>query len=225
MAVLHFGGRKIFNHKMEKPDYNIEFAHIYADEQFDTEQIKSGEILKEVITRLERKNKTFVVSVLIDEFHPVMFKLNEGEMVDELKKHGISVDFIGYESKLGVVADDLINFLPQSMLKLEHFSKSEKEALVLQNHNGKIGLKEEFEFTYRHTCALLSASWSMCRLGILKIPPDAVRNLSGKTFEAKNLITILPEKYRSVEDKVVGIVRSTKFNDVILNMKYEFFKI
>ena len=111
------------------------------------------------------------------------------------------------------------------MLKLEHFNKLEKEVLVLEHHNGIIGLKEEFEFSYRHTCALLSASWSMCRLGILKIPQDAIRKLSNKTFEAHKIITILPEKYRVVEDKVLEIIKSTKFNDVVQDIEYEFFKI
>lgn len=210
---------------MDKPDYNIEFAHIYADEQFGNEQIKSIEILKKVISNLNTANKSFVISVLIDEFHPVVFKLNEAEMVEEFLKYDIAVDFIGYESKLGVVADEIIDYLPKSMLKLEYFNNPEKEALVLQNHNGKIGLKEEFEFASRHTCALLSASWSMCRLGILKIPQDAIRNLNNKTFEAHKVITILPEKYHAVEDKVIEIIKSTKFNNVVQDMEYEFFKI
>lgn len=210
---------------MNKLNYNIEFAHIYADEQFGNEQVKSIEILKKVISNLEKNNKSFVISVLIDEFHPVVFKLNENEMMEEFLKYDIAVDFVGYESKLGVVADELINYLPKSMLKLEHFHKPEKEALVLEDHNGKIGLKEEFEFAYRHTCALLSASWSLCRLGIFKIPQDAVHNLGNKTFEAHKVITILPEKYRTVEDKVIEIIKSTKFNDVVKNIEYEFFKI
>ncbi len=210
---------------MNKPDYNIEFAHIYADEQFGDEQIRSIKVLKKVISNLNKNNKSFVISVLIDEFHPVVFKLNENEMIKEFLKYNVAVDFIGYESKLGVVADEIINYLPKSMLKLEHFNKPEKEALVLENHNSKIGLREEFEFAYRHTCALLSASWSMCRLGIQKIPQDAVRSLSNKTFEAHKVITILPEKYRAVEDKVIEIIKSTKFKSATKDIEYEFFKI
>ena len=86
---------------MNKPDYNIEFAHIYADEEFGEEQAKSIDIVKTVISNLKKSNKSFVTSVLIDEFHPVVFKLNENEMVEEFRKYDVEVDFIGYESKLG----------------------------------------------------------------------------------------------------------------------------
>jgi len=206
-------------------DYNIEFAHIYADEPFGNEQFKSMELLKKVIAKLKKEGKTFVISILIDEFHPVVFKLDENEIIEEFKKQGIVVDFIGYESKLGSIADEIIKELPKSMLKLEHFNKPEKEVLLLKNHNGKIGLKEEFEFMYRHTCALLSASWSLCRLGEFKIPQDAIHNLTNKSFEAKKLITILPEKYHPVEDKVIDIIKSTKFKNSVKNMEYEFFDI
>jgi len=208
-----------------QPDYNIEFAHMYADESFGDEQIKSIEILKKITSRLKKENKTFVISFLIDEFHPTVFKLNENKIIKEFEKQGISIDFIGYESKLGLVADEIIKELPTSMLKIENFNKMEKDVLLLKNHNGKIGLKEDFKFMYRHTCALLSASWSLCRLGILKIPPDAVCNLTGKIFESKKIITILPEKYHLVEDKVIEIVESTRFKDSIEDMNYKFFEI
>ena len=110
-------------------------------------------------------------------------------------------------------------------MKIENFTKPEKEVLLLKNHDSKIGLKEEFEFMYRHTCALLSASWSLCRLGVFQIPQDAIRNLTNKDFEAKKLITILPEKYHVVEDKVLEIIKSTKFKDSIKNTEYEFFEM
>jgi hypothetical protein len=161
---------------------------------------------------------------LIDEFHPVILKLDEKKMVEEFKKHGIEVDFIGYESKLGNISNQLIQELPKSMLKLEHFSKPEKEALILEEGYKNIGLEEEFKSVFRHTCALLSASWSLCRLGIYQIPSDAINKLKNKPFEAKKIITILPEKYHPVEDKVLEIIKSTKFKKMIRNIKYEFFK-
>lgn len=210
---------------MDKLEYNIEFAHIYADEEFGEEQIKSIEILKNVIARLKKERQTFVISVFIDEFHPVIFKLDERKMIAEFKKHGIEVDFVGYESKLGDISNQLIQELPKSMLKLEHFHKPEKEVLIFEEDNKKIGLKEEFKFAYRHTCALLSASWSLCRLGIYKIPSEAINNLNKKTFEAKRIITILPEKYRPVEDKVLEIITATRFKKSIENIQYEFFKL
>ncbi|MDD4333052.1 MAG: hypothetical protein PHT51_02970 [Patescibacteria group bacterium] len=208
-----------------QPDYNLEFAHIYADEEFGLEQLKSLEVLKKVISKLKKENKTFVTSILIDEFHPVVFRLDENKIIEEFKKHGIVVDFIGYESKLGIIADKILKELPKSMLKLEHFHKPEKEILMLKENNKKIGLKEDFAFMYRHTCALLSCSWSLCRLGIFKIPKDAIRNLSNANFDAKRIITILPEKYRVVEDKIIEIIKSSKYKKAVQNIEYEFFEI
>lgn len=206
-------------------DYNIEFAHIYADEEFGDEQLKSMELLKKVIAKLDTEGKTFVISILIDEFHPVVYKLDENKIIEEFKRQGVTVDFIGYESKLGSIADEMIKEVPQSMIKLEHFHKPEKEVLMLQESTHKFGLEEKFKFAYRHTCAMLSCSWSMCRLGIYRIPQDAIRSLTNKQFEAKKLLTILPEKYRSVEDKVIEIVGATKFKGSVKNMEYEFFDI
>ncbi len=208
---------------MKKVDYNIEFAHIYADEAFGKEQIRSAEILKEIISKLKKQNKTYVISILIDEFHPVVFKLDEKTIIKKCKKLGINIDFVGYESKLGIVGDQLIKEIPKSDLKIEHFHKPEKEVVILEENHKKIGLKEEFNFMYRHTCALLSTSWSLCRLGTYNIPPEAIHNLTNKPFEAKKLITILPEKFHPVENKVLEIIKSTKFKTVIKNINYEFF--
>lgn len=208
-----------------QPDYNIEFAHIYADEEFGEEQLKSMEILKKIILKLKKAGKTVVISILIDEFHPVVFKLDENKIIEEFKKHGIKVDFIGYESKLGIIADKIVKELPKSKLKLEHFHKPEKKVLMLEENNKNIGLKEEFKFMSRHTCALSSCSWSLCRLGVFKIPPDAIRNLTKTCFEANKIITILPEKYRAVENRVIEIINTTKYKKAVKNMEYDFFKI
>lgn len=97
------------------------------------------------------------------------------------------------------------------------------EVLILEENKQKIGLKESSGFMYRHTCALLSASWSLSRLGIYTVPEKAVKNLTEKKFVARKLITILPEKYREVENKVIEIIKSTKFKDTLNNIEYKYF--
>ena len=207
-----------------KPDYNIEFSHIYSDETFGDEQLRSMQILKKVVSNMEKENKTFVVSILIDEFHPTTFILDEEKIVSKFKKYGITVDFVGYESKFGGVADKVIKNIPKSLLKFELFDKSQKEVLLLRKNKLKIGLKEKSKFGVKHTCALLSASWTLCRLGAFRVPLGSVRNFTGKSFDAKKTITILPEKYRSVECNVINILNFSKFRSLAKNTKYHFFK-
>ena len=120
-----------------KQNYNIEFAHIYADERFGEEQIKSIKILKKITNKLTKEGKTFVTSILIDEFHPVVFKLDEDKMLSEFKKHDITVDFLGYESQLGTIADQLIKEIPADKLKMDHFHKPQKEVLILEKEKQK----------------------------------------------------------------------------------------
>jgi hypothetical protein len=213
----------IVNEGTMQPEYNIEFAHIYADEDFGKEQIKSMEILKHVLVRLQKEKKTYVISILIDEFHPTRCTIDEESIVEVCKRNGIAIDFIGYESKLDKVANKVIKGLPRPLLTIEHFHQPEKEVLVLQEHHEHIGLTEHVKCTYRHTCAVLSASWTLCRLGKFSTPPNAIRRLTNKQFTAKNVITILPEKYRAVEDKVLEIINTTKDKCLIKKIEYEFF--
>ena len=129
---------------MIESDYNIEFAHFYADQVIGKEQINSIEILNEFTHKLNCKNKTFVISILVDEFHTATYKLNKTRIINEFKKHGITLDFIGYESKLAALTEQIVRELPKSMLKHEHFSKPKKEVLILNANNKKVGLEEEF---------------------------------------------------------------------------------
>src|SRR3989344_3794911 len=133
---------------MKKPDYNIEFSHIYADEKFGSEQIHSIEILKEVLQKLKRRNKTFVTCILIDEFNPSVSCLDDKKLLGQVRKYGIPVDFIGFESKIGMISDRLIKELPKSKLKLEYFHRPQKEVLLLQKGDKQIGLREHYDFMY-----------------------------------------------------------------------------
>ena len=208
---------------MPKLDYNIEFAHIYADEDFGDEQIKSIELLRGVISRLTKAKKTFVTSVLIDDFNPVIFKLNDAKVISIIKKYKVPFDFFAYESKFGEISDKLLREIPNSKLKLEHFHNPQKEVLFLHNKSDNIGLKEQRAFSYKHTCALLAAAWTLCRLGVYDLPKSSVKNLENKDFAAKKLITILPKKYENSEKKVLDIIRATKFNKMADNIEYVFF--
>lgn len=210
-------------------DYNIEFAHIYADEEFGSEQIEGAKILRQVAQRLDKEGQSYTINILIDEFHPAVFKLDIQNLIHKFKEQGIAVDAVGYESKFCEVSDLLLKELPSHLLKEAHFHKPEKDVLLLEECKGKhckdIGLEDEFPFMKRPTCALLSAPWSLSRLGLYPLAEGAVTSLTNKEFQAKRLITILPEKYRVVEDKVQEIIGVTKFKDVLAHIQYEYFAV
>lgn len=204
-------------------DYNLEFAHIYADEQFGPEQAKGLVRANEVMARLSAAGKTFVTSVLIDEFNPINNTLDEHEFIERLKVNNTPIDFIGYESRFTAIADLVIRELPTSMLTLKNFNHPDRSVLMLQDGPLKIGLEEK-KPKLKHTCAILSAAWTLCRLGVYQLPEGGVKVLNSKQkFVARKTITILPEKYRSNEDRVLEIIKNLPHRERLLDIEYEFF--
>lgn len=119
---------------MRKVDYNIEFAHIYADEILGEEQIRSIKILKQVIKKLNKQNKKYVLSILVDDYHSTNSQININKLIQEIKSFGIDVDFIGFESKLIKYADSLIKRIPRNKLSVELFDAPQKKVLMLNHH-------------------------------------------------------------------------------------------
>lgn len=195
---------------MSNSDYSIEFAHIYADEVFGDEQAKSIDIAKEVIESLKEQRRSFVTSILIDDYNPSELTLDEEEFLKWVRSFGIDIDFVGHEAGFAPISDALLTEIPKSKLKLEYFHGHQKNVLLLHGkHN--IGLKEYRGKLTKHTCSILSAAWTLCRLGIYKSPSGSITSLSGKPFSANKIITILPEKYKEGENKVLDIIKSTKY--------------
>lgn len=178
--------------------------------------------MKRVIRKI--RDQTFVCTILIDDFHATSANLTKEDLTQECHSQGINLDFIAYESKLTTIADQLIREVPRRLLKMEYLSNTEEEILILENGNARIGLGKHTQHKFRHTCALLSASWLLCRLGAYQIPSRALKRFGSGLFEARKALTILPDKYRKVESKALEIIRSTRFKDNITNIEYHFFK-
>ena len=97
----------------------------------------------------------------------------------------------------------------------EKFGK--REVLMLRNAEDKIGLMD----SNKPTCSLLIAVWILCRFGVYEI--QKARKLSDKGFESNNLITILPEKYQSSENKAPSIIEITKYSNLLNKVEYKYF--
>ncbi len=196
-------------------DFNVEFGHIYSDQEFGKEQIQSIQRAKKVLQDLEKRRKSFTTVVLIDEYSPIVSTLEETQFLKEMGNKDLRPDFIAYESNLTAIADKIIESIPKIKLKTE--SIKGKKVLILITDKKRIGLKDNLG---RHTCSMLIAAWILARLGLFDIP---IKKYGKSSFPGKKLITILPEKYRETEKKVLEILEVTKYKKEVKKVRYEFF--
>jgi len=189
-------------------DYNIEFAHIYADKSYGEEQANSIKALKKFLEKI--KGKTYVTVVLIDDFNPGHAMAEEEEFLKKISSQ-VDLDFVAYEAGLVEVAIELLN----------HIDDIDKQGKVIMlRKDGIIGLTTN---KGDPTCALLIVAWHLCRLGLMEVPKKVVKNFSEKTFTADKILTILPERYRSHKDRVLAIIKASKFKDHLDQIEYLFF--
>lgn len=165
---------------LKKSDYNIEFAHIYINENFANEHRQASKIAKNKLQDLAKQNKTGILTVLIDDYNPSDSILNVDEFLEKLNKLGAKPDYMVYESKLASYKD-----------------------IILKEMNGKIKNKYE-KYIYNHSkcpCSFLIAVWHLVRLGFLNANP-MIEHLGKKPFIAEKIITILPQRYAEIEKKL-----------------------
>jgi len=194
-------------------DYNIEFAHIYADQTFGKEQIKSVKLLKNIIKKLVNEGKSFSTVILIDEFSPENNTLNEVEFLDKIRKNNVSIDFLAHESGLSEKLTKLLNGIDKKKLQ------TEGNTIFISDKGKRIGLR----IKGRVTCSALMAIWTLSRLGIESLSNKTIKPLTNKKFQGRKLITILPKKYRETENKVLTILKNTKHRGITNKLEYVFF--
>jgi len=202
---------------MEKVDYNIEFAHVYSDQVgLNEEQIESAKVTKKLIDNLIKQNKTFVLTLLVDEYHPEFHKLNFNKFLKELEKFGVPPTYIAYESRMISAAKLLLKAIPKDMKKTVKFHPKipiKEEITYLINNNKEIKLKTKAQVVHfsRYTCALLSCAWVLLRFGVIQAK-NAVE-LTGltepKPFAGKNIINVLPKKYKGVEIANKNLIKAS----------------
>ncbi|MCK5234886.1 MAG: hypothetical protein KAJ88_03500 [Candidatus Aenigmarchaeota archaeon] len=217
---------------MEKVDYNIEFAHIYSDQsELTDEQIKSAEVTKKIIDTLEKNGKSFVLTLLVDEYHPKFHKLNFNRFLKKLEALGVPPTYIGYESRMVSAAKLLLKSIPSDMKITSRFHPeikvNEEVTYLVYGKGKKIKLKTRGNVIHfsRYTCALLSTAWVLLRFGVIQAK-NAVE-LTGltrpKPFAAANIINVLPRKYEGVETANKNIILATQYKKYAKNMHSEFF--
>lgn len=128
---------------LAKSDYNIEFGHIYANQEFGEEQIKSIKILQKLLEDIKSKGQVFVTSVLVDELHAGGVNFNKDKLLKEINSYGIFPDFFGLESKLLSVSSQLIPKIPKKLLSVKYFNS--KNVLLLNGVQDDIGLISNYD--------------------------------------------------------------------------------
>jgi hypothetical protein len=98
---------------MEKVDFNIEYAHIYAnefrrDEIIGEEQMKSVEVVKQIIGDLETIGKSYSLNILVDDYNEEVTKVDEKALFSQLNEIGLPPDHVMRESQLAVSSAEIL---------------------------------------------------------------------------------------------------------------------
>lgn len=198
---------------------HIEFAHIYQDKFIEEEQINSISILK----RLNLCKETNTFSILVDDYNLKEKKWNNSYLIEKIKEHNIPLDFIFFESKFKNKVKDLINKLPKENIKIETFKKEKKKVIFYKKNNKKIALKTIYlSGKEKYSCIALSTCWKLSKLGYFKFPENSYMKLNNKSLNRNNTITILPKKYKKIEDNVCVLIKEIN-NNILGNIKYIYY--
>lgn len=201
----------------------VEFAHIYADSVWGSEQDESLTVMKDHLAGIH-PDELVVSAVLIDDLHVDHNTLDVTDFLRAILRRGIAPDFVVFEGKLAPVAETIIHSLPAEALIWETFRKQNKRVLsYLTPQGARIGLKNVYEGHEEHTCALLSAAWSLCRAGVCEFPKDSVIRLTEAPITGERIVSVLHSKYEGVERKVVELIRACGWDDVIPRLDLVFF--
>lgn len=200
----------------EKVDFSIEFAHIYLDQIPGSEQTESLKILGNKAKELEKLSKTFNKVILIDDFTPEKTILKKEEYIESVKKD-TDLDFVALESQLAMFAHKFIEEIKKEFvetkvingIETKTFRKGQESIGLITNNN-------------KPSCTLLIAIWYLCRLGIYGVPAKT-QSFSDKSFVGRKLITIIPEKYKEGEEKVLKLLKETKYNYLIKDIEQIYF--
>jgi hypothetical protein len=202
----------------------VEFAHIYADSMFGDEQDVSLTVMKNYLDRESNPESLVVAAILIDDLHIEHNTLDVTEFIRCILRRGLAPDHVVFEGKLAPVAETIIHSLPQEDLVWDQFSRQNKRVLSYLSPNGKkIGLKNVYEDHEEHTCALLSAAWSLCRAGVCEFPEDSIVRLTEAPVIGERIVSVLHRKYEGVEAKVIQLIKAIGHEDLVPRLELVFF--
>lgn len=188
---------------MEKIDFNIEYAHIYSDEEFGQEHRDSLAVLELVLEVIRGAGQSYNLNLLIDEYHPDINNLDINSFVNKLANKGFSPDYLYMESELH---KDIHLFI-SSLTRDKYIEDYEKY------------LKKKD----KSPCSYLIASWYLKRLGVLPIDNLQKVTETTKPFCGKKIINILDEKYKENENRAIDLIRNSTYAQHVDDIIYYFY--
>ena len=160
-------------------DVSIEYAHIYTNNHVNKEHETSLNILGKLKTTLEDQDRSFSLSVLVDDYSFPDPTFDYDTFTSWLSDKGFKPDLIYRESQLIPLCDDVLKKLKDEKLRqqLTDYIKAKK-----------------------YPCSLFIAAWYLLRLGYLQ------NDSFDSELTAKKLHNILPKSFKPFEDKGLEIM-------------------
>ncbi len=216
---------------MKKVSYNIEFGHIYVDQKFSLLQRESSKIADKFIEKLKSKNETYATAILIDDYLPSYSYLDVYAFLEKVKDVGVPPDYVVYQTQLLSLAHKLIGSINEKNIfeeKTETKFKSNRDTVLLTHRSiSSISLKDEYFAKvedYVETPVLIAA-WYLLRLGIFKKQGIVKETKYTKKvpFAGEKLLTIIPQKYKGIDETAKTILRYTSYKDALGQIKNVYF--
>lgn len=206
-------------------DVSVEFCHIYQDKRFGEEQKRSISLLKNILHELETKQKTYITSVLVDDFHveKEKEKWELSSLLEHMKSYHIMPDMIAMESKFTTVADHIISLIPERYKKREYFRKEKKHVMFFCDEYYKFALKDSYEQEDVHKCVILSCAWLLCKLGTYTFPANSITYHDAPCVQSHEVISILDKKYEKVERHVLHLLSAIGLEKEREKINYVFY--
>lgn len=191
---------------MEKVDFNIEYAHIYVNEGFNHEHQRAARFLNTKAKELKERGGSYSGVVLFDDYNPSEWLVSEEEFICSLSREKAKPDFVAYEARLVPLVKGVLELVDKKDAK---------------------GVRRYIESRRRIPCSFLIVVWHFFRLGLINDRGiDIYRPLKSQNkrpFVGESLITVLPDRFRSVEEKARGVIGRSQFGDALDRLEYHFF--
>lgn len=178
---------------------SVEYAHIYTHQSINDEHKLSLRALGETVSSIESEKNTAFLVVMIDDYSFPDPTFDYARFTSWLADQGRKPDLIIRESQLIPACDDVLRLLDDPKLRQE--------------------IIKYIQTKKKYPCSLFIAAWYLMRLGYIKsalFPHDLV---------AGELINILPESFKPVEEKGIEIIKSAGFESKIKDIHYKFLPI
>lgn len=187
-----------------KTHINLEYAHIYLDEEIGEEIFEAARLASSFFKLLNENGNTVVRSVMIDDYNPVERILDENKFLKTLDEKNVLPDYLVYEADLIKYKDIVLNAV-HAKLRREYIRYIELRKNV--------------------PCSLLIAIWHLIRLGAVPIENGEIKDLSGsgKAFVSDRVVSILPRRFKNVEEKANKLIKKSTYNKYLEKIERVYF--